>query len=176
MFKYLTGNETHYGFNTFTTFNIFKIDPKLLNKTKIKIKVMIDAEKITITLTDVNGNRLANKKLTITVNGKTYTETSDFNGQIILKYKNARDFKVTAKFAGDEQYYKFECFTLKRTTTKLTIKVKGNKVIATLTDKNGNSIIGKKSYSDLKIEFLVSVSLIQKVKYQYTSKTHINTK
>lgn len=62
-----------------TIFNVSKITPKVDNKIKSNIKITTDEEKITVTLTDENSNPLANKKVIITVNGKTYTKTTDSN-------------------------------------------------------------------------------------------------
>lgn len=62
-----------------TIFNVSKITPKVDNKIKSNITITTDEEKITVTLTDENSNPLANKKVIITVNGKTYTKTTDSN-------------------------------------------------------------------------------------------------
>ena len=59
-----------------------------------------------ITLKDNDGNVLANKKVTITFNGKNYTRTTDANGLIKFKLASTKvgTKKLTIKFAGDENY------------------------------------------------------------------------
>ncbi|RBQ24170.1 hypothetical protein ALNOE001_04070 [Candidatus Methanobinarius endosymbioticus] len=103
-----------------------------------------DKEKIIVTLTDENGNLLANKKMIIAFNGRTYIRTTNFNGQIIIKYKYVWDFKVIAEFAGDDKYYASSGLASKRIVIKITLKKNGNKLTATLTDKNGKPLEDKK--------------------------------
>lgn len=64
-----------------------------------------DSKKLTITLKDENGNVLANKKVTITIKGKTYTATTNSNGQASFAISNAKgSYSVAIKFAGDDNY------------------------------------------------------------------------
>ncbi len=57
-------------------------------------------------LTDMYGNKLVSKKVTFTFNGKTYTNTTNANGMatIHLDGKAGNTYKLTYKFAGDNDY------------------------------------------------------------------------
>ena len=57
----------------------------------------------TVTLKTAAGKALANKKLTITVNGKTYSKLTNSKGQasISVKLDNEKSYSVSASFAGD---------------------------------------------------------------------------
>lgn len=59
-----------------------------------------------ITLKDANSKILANKKVTITFNGKTYTATTDSKGIATFKLKatTTGSKKAYIKFAGDDNY------------------------------------------------------------------------
>ena len=64
-----------------------------------------DSKKLTITLKDANGKALASKKVTITIKGKTYTATTNSNGQASFAISNAKgSYSVAIKFAGDDNY------------------------------------------------------------------------
>ena len=59
-----------------------------------------------VSLKDNDGNVLANKKVTITFNGKNYNRTTDANGLIKFKLASTTvgNKKLTMAFAGDENY------------------------------------------------------------------------
>jgi len=61
---------------------------------------------ITAILTDENGNLLSGKKVTFTINDKTYTATTDDYGVATLNYTplNAGNYSITANFTGDADY------------------------------------------------------------------------
>lgn len=64
-----------------------------------------DSKKLTITLKDDKGNILANKKVTITISGKTYSATTNANGQASFAISNSKGtYNVAIKFAGDNTY------------------------------------------------------------------------
>ena len=75
------------------------------SRTKTNLQLETDENGVLATLTDVDGNPIANKKITITINGKTFSGITDTNGQVIINYPNANRYKVTAIFAGDDGLY-----------------------------------------------------------------------
>ena len=64
-------------------------------------------KKLTATLKAANGKVLKSKKLKFTVNGKTYTATTNSKGvaTVNVKLTAKKTYKVTVKFAGDSSYY-----------------------------------------------------------------------
>lgn len=64
------------------------------------------AEYFKLTLKDASGNGIANQKVVITVNGKSYTRTTDSKGQagITLKFSIQKTYKLTIKYAGTNKY------------------------------------------------------------------------
>lgn len=111
---------------------------------------------ITATLKDGSGKVIANKKVTATVNGKTYTATTNSKGVATFKLtlKTVKTFTVSLKFAGDS-YYTASTKSIKvkvtKTKTKLTVPkktfkraAKVKKITATLKDQTGKVIKSKK--------------------------------
>ena len=91
------------------------------------------AKSLALRLTDANGNALANKTVTITINGKTYTRTTDDKGQVSLALSNLapKTYTATIKFAGDDNYKASSAkasVVVKKATPKLTVKAKTFKV------------------------------------------------
>ena len=86
------------------------------------------AKNLVLTLRDVNGNVLANKKVTITINKVPYTKTTDKNGKVSLALTNLApktSYTATIKFAGDAQFKastKTVKVTVKKAAPKLTAK------------------------------------------------------
>lgn len=75
-----------------------------------------DSKKLTVTLKDVDGKVLANKKVTITIKGKTYSATTNSKGQASFAISNTKgSYSVAIKFAGDNTY--------SSSTKKITVKV-----------------------------------------------------
>ena len=110
------GDSTHYSFVNSTQFSaavsgnttpVNETDPVKNTTKKIKTitKIVVKKDRVIVTLTDVNGNALAYKKLTVTIGGKTFTGVTDKNGQLIISFNNADRYTITAKFAGNNQYY-----------------------------------------------------------------------
>ena len=107
-----------------------------------------------LTLVDMKGNGLANKKVSITFNGKTKTYTTNSLGVISYKLSATKtgSYKLTMKFAGDNNYVaSFATSTIKLTkqATKLTaakktfkVKTKIKKYTVTLKDSK-NKVIKK---------------------------------
>ena len=111
---------------------------------------------ITVTLRDASGNLVANRKISATVNGKTYTATTNSKGVATIKLSltAVKTYTVNLKFAGDS-YYTASTKSIKvkvtKTKTKLTVpkktykrSAKVKKLTATLKDQFGKVIKSKK--------------------------------
>ena len=118
--------------------------------------VTATSKSITLTLKDGSGKVIANRKVTATVNGKTYTATTNSKGVATFKLtlKTVKTFTVSLKFAGDS-YYTASTKSIKvkvtKTKTKLTVPkktfkraAKVKKITATLKDQTGKVIKSKK--------------------------------
>ena len=118
--------------------------------------VTATSKSITLTLRDGSGNAIANRKVTATVNGKTYTATTNSKGVATFKLtlKTVKTFTVSLKFAGDS-YYTASSKSIKvkviKTKTKLAVPKKTfkkakkvKKLTATLKDQFGKVIKSKK--------------------------------
>ena len=148
---------------------------------------------ITVTLRDASGNLVANRKITATVNGKTYTATTNSKGVATFKLtlKTVKTFTVSIKFAGDS-YYTASTKSIKvkvtKTKTKLTVpkktykrSAKVKKLTATLKDQFGKVIKSKKvtftvngkkytAKTNKKGVATVKVKLSRKKTYKFTVK------
>ena len=69
-------------------------------------KTIVSGETYKVTLKDADGKSLANKKVSITFNNKTYAKTTNSNGQASLTIKGTfgRSYPLSYKFAGDSKY------------------------------------------------------------------------
>ena len=67
-----------------------------------------------VVLKDVDGHNLANKKVTMVFNGKTYTATTDSTGwaYFTINVKKAGKYKVTLKFASDRYYNSLAAYSI----------------------------------------------------------------
>ncbi|MBQ2962476.1 Ig-like domain repeat protein [Methanobrevibacter sp.] len=111
---------------------------------------------ISVTLKDEYGNAIANAKIKITVNGKTYTAKTNDKGVATLKVSlNAvKSYSISAKFEGDSYNFASSAsgkITITKGSTSLTASGKtftvttSSKAIAvTLKDGSGNVIKNKK--------------------------------
>ena len=111
---------------------------------------------ISVTLKDEYGNAIANAKIKITVNGKTYTAKTNDKGVATLKVSlNAvKSYNINAKFEGDAYNFASSAsgkITITKGSTSLTASGKtftvttSSKAIAvTLKDGSGNVIKNKK--------------------------------
>ena len=116
-----------------------------------------DTVDITATLTDtIHNTPITNKIVTITVNGETYTASTDSNGQItwnyLIKNMDAQEYAINVVFAGDGQFGTSSTngtLTVNLIPTNLTVDdARGNKdetvtLKAVLTDYLGNLLSGK---------------------------------
>jgi hypothetical protein len=69
-------------------------------------KVKAKTKKVSFTLKDAKGKAIKGKKITVKVNGKTYTATTNAKGvaTVSLKLTKKGKYTATAKFAGDTSY------------------------------------------------------------------------
>ncbi|ADC46107.1 adhesin-like protein [Methanobrevibacter ruminantium M1] len=123
-------------------------------------------ENFTVTLKDANSNPIASKEISFTLGKKTYTRTTNENGQASLKINlaNTKKYPITTKYAGDDTYSSASAentITIAKAAAELTtynrtyINKSGQMFSAKLTDKNNIPLenekisftIGKKTYN-----------------------------
>lgn len=133
---------------------------KTMLKTADVKMVYNNPKSFTATLTDAKGNALANKKVSIKVNGKTYVKTTDNAGKVTLSLSlAAKKYPVTISFDGDANYlkssakltYKVEKANPKLIASKKTYKAKVKTKKYTITLKDNKSKALKKSKVTLKV-------------------------
>ena len=149
------GNENYNKSSKSVNLVIKKQTPKI-NSSNVEL-IPSSGEKYEAKFTDANGNPIAEKEMTFTVGKHTYTKTTDADGIAKLTINLAKEGKytVTIKFPKTNQYN-----AVSKTNT-ITIKAGANKVTITssdktyipksgeyfsikLSDKDGNSLSGKK--------------------------------
>lgn len=110
-----------------------------------------------VTLTDANGNKLPQKRIEITVDGKKYTKTTDNQGKVTLSLSDFENgyHKVVSSFAGDNKYFASEttnaifCIFNNQSSNKLIgndIEMyyrDGTRYEVTLSDANNNPLAKK---------------------------------
>ena len=150
-----------------------------------------DSSKLSIVLRDGNNNLIANKTISVTIDGVTKTLTTDDNGSASLsvKYGSAATHYVFVSFLGDDEYKSSvancKIVVNKKTTTitapKSTLKVKKSKKIS-ITLKSGGKVVANKKIT-LKVNgktfsaktnskgiASVNVKLLKKGTFKYTVK------
>ena len=143
------GNSTHMGHTNVTTYTVSKI----ATHTTIVVPKEVDLNQninITGVLTDEYGNRMPYTKLNVTVNGKTYTVTTDDTGKWTLPYKPTTSGKidVTVSYPGNDTYYSSDnktSFNVKKGTIKSDVTYTENgdgsvTITTRVTDKNGEPV------------------------------------
>ena len=118
---------------------------------------------LVVTLKEVNGNAIANAKVTVTFNGKATVLTTDANGQATLAIPAnlvPKTYAVSISYDGDATHLKSTANTnvvVKKATVKLTAKkktfkakVKTKKYTVTLKDNKGKAM--KKVKLTLKVK------------------------
>ena len=78
-----------------------------IKASKKTFKLKTKTKKYAVTLKDQNGKNIAGKKITLKVNGKSYTANTNSKGVAtfkITKLNKKGTFKATLKFAGDKGY------------------------------------------------------------------------
>lgn len=123
---------------------VIKIVPIMVNSSVVaKLPTSVSASKVTVTygtsknvvvvLKDKDNVPIANKKVTVTINGKSYSGTTNDNGQASIavpKTLAAKTYKSTITFAGDDKYEKSTGtvdVVVAKATPKLTAKSKSFK-------------------------------------------------
>jgi len=108
---------------------------------------------ITGTLKDGNGKHIIGARVSVTVDGKTYTLTTDSKGQWILSYKPSRtgNVNVLVSYLGDDSYLGSEnktSFNVRKGKVNIVTNVVKNPdgsitITANVTDENGDPLSGK---------------------------------
>ena len=186
------GDREYKGAFTTATITIDPIKTSLTASAKTYLATA-KTKSFTATLKDANGNILANKKVTFTVNGKTYTATTNAKGVATVKLAltAAKTYTVTIKFAGDSVYaastvsakVKLNKEKTKITAPKKTFKrtAKTKKVVITLKNSKGKAIakkkvtliVNKKKYTvktNKKGKATFKVKLTKRGTFKYTAK------
>ena len=186
------GDDSYRGSDATAKLTINKIKTAITASGKTFLATAT-TKKLTATLKDANGNVLANKKVTFTVNGKTYTATTNAKGVATVKLalKAAKTYTVSIKFAGDSVYaastksvkVKLNKEKTKITAPKKTFKrtAKTKKVVVTLKNSKGKAIakkkvtliVNKKKYTvktNKKGKATFKVKLTKKGTFKYTAK------
>ena len=106
---------------------------------------------LTVTLKDSNGQALSGKKVVFKIKNKSYTRTTDSNGQAKVAVPTAGSYKVSAKFEGDDSHSSASLSAtvkVKKSSTKLSVLKtsipRTSCVRVVLKNRNGNPISGKK--------------------------------
>ena len=117
---------------------------------------------LVVTLKDSNGKAINSVKVTVVLNGKTYTPTTDANGQVKLSTYGLtpKSYVATITFNGNNNYANSTTtvkVTVTKATPKLTAKaktfkksIKTKKYAVTLNDNNGKAM--KKVKLTLKVK------------------------
>lgn len=99
------GDIDYYGSYSKARVVVKKTSSKIVSSNLNMVPKM--AEYYSVTLKDALGNALANQKVTIKVNGKTYTKITDSKGvaKVKLKFnKNKKTYKVIISYKGNNKY------------------------------------------------------------------------
>ena len=173
--------------------NTITLSKKVSKLTVKNVSYKVTAtKKLYATFKDQNGKLIKNKKVSFTVNGKTYTAKTYSNGvavvQINLNKKGT--YTITAKFAGDDTYsavtqkgkltvvplatslttkkYNFKRYAK---TKKLTTVLKSGKTVLkyqkVVFRVNGRNYVGKTNYKGIAT---VNIKLTKKGTFKYSVK------
>ena len=141
------GDENHMASSDSSQVVISKAATKIASASKSAVK----GKSYSVSLKDADGKALANKKVVIKFNSKTYTRTTNAQGLVSFTVtgKVGKNYKLTYKFAGDENH------TASSGSLKLKVKmptyfsgsnarlVKGSKYNVVLKDSNKKALAGK---------------------------------
>lgn len=133
--------------------NVGKVSNSTIVLSDLNIKVG-DSSKLLITLFDDNNNPIANKTISLIIDGKTTDLITDGNGSasLAIKYASAATHYVFVSFLGDESnkpsVANSKIVVSKKTTAisapKSSLKVKKVKKIAITLKSNGKAVTNKK--------------------------------
>ena len=76
-----------------------------LTFTSMSVNSKVYAGSVLATLKDKNGNLLANKHVSVVINGKTYNLNTDSSGSVKLPAVARGTYTISVSFAGDNEYY-----------------------------------------------------------------------
>ena len=187
-----SGDDKYDGSTSNATFTI---DPIKTSISAAKVSTTYNvAKNLVITLKDINGKALANKKVTVKVGTISKTLTTDKNGKVSLNVATLvpKTYTATVKFAGDSSYTASAVspkVVVSKAKVKLAakaktfkVKVKTKKYVVTLKNNKGKVMkkvkltlkVGKKTYkattnSKGKATFKIT-KLTKKGKYTATIK------
>ncbi|AWX33168.1 Ig-like domain repeat protein [Methanosphaera sp. BMS] len=146
------GDSQHNSSTATTNITVKKINTKIDLKVSNTTPINNTQVTITVTLTDADGNKLANQQVTLNINGKTVTAKTNNNGIVTQNYTPTKveTQNITATYTGDSRYNnstKTIKITVKnkiktQTTVNPVIGVIGEKLTikATVTDTNGGKV------------------------------------
>ena len=99
------GDDAYNGSFAVAKITVKKQTPSLTVPNK-SYKASAKTKTLTATFKSASGKLVANKKVTFTVNGKTYTGTTDSKGvaSVNVSLSTKKTYSFTAKFAGDNTY------------------------------------------------------------------------
>ena len=105
--NYLVANEltgdasVDYDMDTSSVYNNTPAMDKYFLTSDGLVKYFSNDKKLEFTLTDASGTPLSNKTITITINGRNYTRTTDENGTAKMNIGlNSGDYTATATYSG----------------------------------------------------------------------------
>ena len=99
--------DTDKNMNNYNLINCKFCDSTKITANAKKFKTTEKTKKYTIKLKDYKGNVIKNVKVTLKVNGKTYSATTNKNGQATFKINKLTKkgtYTATVKFAGNNNY------------------------------------------------------------------------
>ena len=190
-FFYL-GDDNYRGSDATAKIKINKIATKTTSAAKTYLATA-SSKAISATLKDAKGNLLANKKVTFTVNGKTYSAKTNNKGVATVKLAltAAKTYTVSIKFAGDNVYAASTVSAkvkLNKEATKINApaktfkrKAKTKKVVITLKNSKNKVVankkvvltVNKKNYTvktNKKGQATFNIKLTKKGTFKYTVK------
>ena len=154
------------GTNTYSNSEIRK-EITVTNPSDKRLETFINSESfnavygenkaLTLSLFDENGNILVNQYVQITINGVTYTRTTDNNGiaKIIIRL-NPGNYNVVIQYAGNNLYKPISgsnTITVTKSSEKISTTItthdytayygENKKFVVTLTDESGNLLVNQ---------------------------------
>ncbi|WP_407461496.1 Ig-like domain-containing protein, partial [Methanobrevibacter sp.] len=124
------------------------------DKSSISIskKSVVRGSNLHIYLKDSNGKGISGKSITVKINGKTYTKTTDKNGAVVFNFSSLLGkYSLKVNFNGDADYLSSTgTFTVNiyRLDPKIVVSsssvARSKKFVGYLKKSNGNAFAGKK--------------------------------
>ena len=148
------GDDYYLGSSKSFTTKMIKTGTSL----SVKSTTVVKGNSLYVILKDKNSKVLANKKVYININGKTYSRITDSSGiaSLLIKYTPANSYTTKLTYKGNANYYnatKSLKVTVKKISTVLnvvnTTVAKGSDMVAYLKDKSGKPLANKKVYINI---------------------------